>query len=102
MNKKQEHFNLLTVSQWQKVFEKNGFKVIEKIGYLSKRNSQFLDLFHYLSTPSLLTYKIFGRWVIYPSWYKFLKIDKFIKKQISFPLPENSAAVFFVLKKINL
>ena len=102
MNKKQKHFNLLTASQWQKVFEKNGFSVIEKIGYLSKRNSQFLDLFHYFSTPSLFTYKIFGRWVIYPSWYKFLKIDKFIKKQISFPPPKNSAAVFFVLKKINL
>jgi len=100
MNKKQSHFNLLNLSQWEKFFEKNGFSVIEKIGYLSKNNAQFLDIFHYFSIPSLLTYKLFDRWVIFPSWYKFLKADKFIKRKISFPLPQNSAAVFFVLKKI--
>jgi len=99
MNKKQDHFNLLSLSQWEKIFKKNGFEVVEKVGYLSKNNSQFLDLFHYFSTPSLLTYKIFGRWVIFPFWYKFLKIDKFIKNKISFPSAQNSASIFFVLKK---
>jgi len=100
MNKKQEHFNLLKVSEWEKLFRKNGFEVIEKVGYLSKNNSQLLDLVHYFSIPSLLTYKIFGRWVIFPSWYKFLKVDKFFERKISFPLPQNSAAVFFVLMKV--
>ena len=100
MNKKQEHFNLLSLSKWEKIFKKNGFAVVEKVGYLSKKTSQFLDLFHYFSIPSLLTYKIFDRWIIFPYWYKFLKVDKFIRRKISFPLPQNSAAVFFVLKKI--
>ena len=101
MNKKQKHYNLLSLSSWEKVFEKNGFSVIEKIGYLSKNNAQFLDLFHYFSTPSLLTYKLFNRWVIFPYWYKFLKIDKFMKSKISFTSAQNSAAIFFVLKKIK-
>jgi len=101
MNKKQKHYNLLNLDSWQRLFKKKGFEIIKKLGYLSEKNSQLLDIFHYLSIPSLISYKLFNRWVIYPRWYRFLKIENFIKNNLTYPPLSQSAAVFFLLKKTN-
>jgi len=79
-----------------------GKKLFGKIyvSFMNKKQEHLLDLFHYFSIPSFFTHKIFGLWVLFPSWYKFLRVDKFFERKISFPSPQNSAAVFFVLRKV--
>ncbi|MBD3279224.1 MAG: methyltransferase domain-containing protein [Candidatus Pacebacteria bacterium] len=101
LRKKQVHENLLSWRQWQKQFAKAGFKVIKKTGYLSPTTSAWLDLMHYFSWPSLVSYQVFKKWVVWPSWYRWLPVTKLINhlNQQSFTPLSQAAAVFFVLKK---
>jgi SAM-dependent methyltransferase len=100
MRKKQIHQNLLSINQWKKVFQSVGFKIIKIQGYLNKEQSQWIDILHYFSLPSLLSYVFFKKWVLLPHWYKIIKFDQPIENLVDKkPIINQSAACFFVLKK---
>lgn len=100
MRKVQEHHNLLGRAKWRKTFESKGFKVVKEIGYLSGKASMWLDISHYLSFPSLISYKLVGKWNVTPKINKLLRIDFILSKIIrKFPIINNSAALFYILKK---
>lgn len=101
MRQKQIHQNLLSVNQWKKVFQKVGFKIVKTQGYLNKEQSQWLDILHYFSLPSLLSYRFFKKWVLFSNWYKIIKFDQLIENLVMKKSKLNqSAACFFVLQKI--
>lgn len=101
MRKKQQHYNLLSEKAWKKMFEKKGFKIIKTIPYLSSAVSEKIDLYHYLSLPSLISYILFKKWNLFsPNKKMNITVDK-IKKLITLSFDhKNSSAVFFVLQKI--
>ncbi len=59
LRKKQEHHQLLSAQKWQQQFEKHGFAVKKQVGYLPKRQTRWIEVLHYLSLPSLVSYKLF-------------------------------------------
>lgn len=97
MKEKQKHFNLLNLTQWQKSFNSAGFKIASKEGYLNKGQVRLVEVSHYLSLPSLLSYKFLGEWkpfkVPFPPPALF---DRFICLNAR---PNDSSGLFFVLKK---
>lgn len=100
MCKMQKHHHLNTDKQWSTLFKKHGFKIEERIGYLDKKAVRFIDIFHYLSFPSLISYKLWKKWVlwqdkpfIFPS---FSWLVKLISPDIS---SDKSGNIFFSLKK---
>lgn len=99
MRHRQNHFNLFTEEKWAKIFRTAGFRVKKKNGYLSAKTSFYMDLFHYLSAPSLVSYTLFKRWVLFPHLYSAIRLDKFIMNLITNTNPKNAAALFFVLQK---
>ncbi len=99
LRKKQEHYNLLSQKQWENIFKKQGFKIIASLPYLSKTQSRFLEFFHYLSFPSLISYKLFKKWVIISSWYKIFFFDKIIEKILEEKNIKNGAGLFLILRK---
>lgn len=100
MRKKQMHLNLLTVKQWNSVFKKSGFKVIEKTGYLVPVACRLIDICHYLSVPSLVTYKLFGRWVLFPGLSKLIyPISIFARILSENADSDSSGAIFYILRK---
>ncbi|MFZ5376691.1 MAG: class I SAM-dependent methyltransferase [Patescibacteria group bacterium] len=101
LRKKQQHFNLLTVDQWSQKFMKVGFRVKKVVTYLPKDGSRLMELLHFFSLPSLVTYKLFGQWVIIKKWYSFFSMHKLIEKYNRSTQSDESeaAAVFFVLQK---
>lgn len=109
MQKIQKHFNLLTANQWQKGFSKAQFKVEKMIGYLDKQACRWLDVLHYVSLGSLLSYKLTrlfggqaGRWVLFPWQYDLLPVAKWLAGLIKDDVPvEKAAALFFELEKIT-
>lgn len=102
MRKRQVHKNILSSSDWQMKFKEAKFKIINEIGYLSKTTSCWLDLFHYLSFPELISYKVFHRWVIIPKIFALSHLENFLVKLITLPAgTTDSAANFFVLQKEN-
>lgn len=99
MRKKQVHYHLLHFWEWEKVFTKAGFKIIKETGYLDKRAVRWIDFFHYLSLPSLLTYKLTGHWVIWQNKLFLFPID-WLGNLISGDLPaDRSGNIFFALVK---
>lgn len=98
MRKTQDHHNLFSDSQWQTHFKNVGFKIQSVDGYLYKKSSFYLDIFHYFSIGSLISYKLFNKWVLFDiSLLNKLK-TQFIKK-INNNNPDKASALFFVLKK---
>lgn len=102
LRKKQAHLNLLSEDIWQKKFEKAGFKVIKSQPYLTKTQSQLIDIFHYLSLPSLISYKIFGRWVIFKNWWTVFNLNKWIEKKLKEKATlKNFSSLFFITQKLK-
>lgn len=99
MRKKQVHHNLLSLGNWDEVFENAGFEVEREVGYLSPRTSTYMDLMHYLSAPSLLFKALLGRWVVLPGlWVPLAR--RAVRGMIELPVrPAESSAVFLVLRK---
>jgi len=101
MRKIQQHYSLFTEDGWQKTFEKIGFKVERKVGYLSASSAYYNEIFHFLSIPNLISYKLYGKWVVCPKMLASPVIVNAISRKISSPVQTSkSAAIFFVLKKL--
>ncbi|MEK7633731.1 MAG: class I SAM-dependent methyltransferase [Patescibacteria group bacterium] len=100
MRKTQVHHNLFSKEKWRIYFEKTGFKIQSVEKYLYKKSTFCLDMFHYLSICSLISYKLFGRWVLFSIPF-LTKIKTQLIKRIV--IDENNlskaSALFFVLKK---
>ncbi|MFA5136459.1 MAG: class I SAM-dependent methyltransferase [Patescibacteria group bacterium] len=98
MNKLQKHYSLLSATQWSNLFRNKNFTIVKKNGYLNKKSSEALDIWHYLSIPSLITYHFFNKWVVFPKLLKIMKIEDMVKKSLS-GKDKLTAALFFVLQK---
>lgn len=100
LKKLQQHQYLLSFEEWSASFADAGFNIVETTGYLSKKTARFLELFHYLSIPSLVTHMLSGKWVLFPGLWAGEKSSAAIARLIDYPVaPERSAALCFLLKK---
>ncbi|MEI7579041.1 MAG: class I SAM-dependent methyltransferase [bacterium] len=102
LNKKQVHRNLLSQAAWQKQFTDAGFKVVGQYGYFDKQLARESEILHYLSVPTLISYKLFKKYILFPGFFDIVRIDKVIQKLLNRKFKsENSAAIFFILQKEN-
>lgn len=100
LRRKQVHKNLFAIEKWRELFTKHGFEIVEEIGYLTPGVCQRIELSHFLSLPSLVTYKLMGRWVIWSDVNKL--IGHFMAKGLENNCPvEEAGAVFFSMKKVK-
>jgi glycosyltransferase involved in cell wall biosynthesis/SAM-dependent methyltransferase len=97
MIKMQQHLNLLSLKNWQAEFTDAGFKIINSQTYLNKNTALWLDIFHYLSLPNLLSYILFKKWVLWPKLNSIWQQP--IKNILTHPDFSAGAAGFFILKK---
>lgn len=96
-NRIQHHDSLFSKNEWTSLFKKCGFEIVESIDYLYERAAQKIEIYHYLSFPSLLTYFLFKRWNIFP----FISQTKVKEIETLFKIDDtNPSACFFVLKKV--
>lgn len=99
MRRKQVHRYLLSHDEWQKQFEKAGFNTKQVIGYMDKRTSRLLDFLHYPSVYSLISYKILGKWVLFPGFFDRVPVQKIFAGMIAKDVSANdSSAALFVLE----
>lgn len=100
MRKKQVHVNLLTQKEWDEKFKEAGFAIRKIVGHLDKDTCQLLDLLHYISVPSLISYKLTGKWIILPFLADVIYPRKlFIKLSRGNVSPDVSGALFYELEK---
>lgn len=99
MRKKQVHRHLLTQKQWSAEFNDAGFTVREIVGYLSAAACRLIDVCHYLSLPSLLTYTLMKQWVVLPQMTRLYPVTYFLRIIAPVVPPERSGALLFALAK---
>ena len=99
MKKVQIHKNLFTKKDWDEVFQKAGFKIEAAKGYLSPSACRLIDVCHYLSLPSLINYKLFGKWVLFPPLSQIYPVDYFLKILSQRVDIDSAGGLFYVLKK---
>jgi len=98
LRKKQVHVNLLTRKEWDRKFEKNGFLIKKCIGHMDRTFCRFVEVFHYLSIPSLISFKVFNKWVLFSQLADFLYPRMFLTGIISKDVnPDESGALFYEL-----
>ncbi len=66
-NKITRHHHCDDPSVWQKRLEKAGFELVDWWHYFSPKAEHVLEWGHYFGLPSLVTRKLFGRWIIAPT-----------------------------------
>ena len=78
-NRHSRHFHTDSPQVWKERLERHGFQQEASFYYFSAASHRVFDIAHYLSLPSLVTRRVFGRWVLFPDswvqrlWYRFLK-----------------------------
>jgi len=104
--KKQVHTNLFNQDGWERKFKKTGFVVDHSYSYLFRSESSCLEIMHYFSVFSLLSKKLFDRWVLWPALVKnspMTKLIKFINKKAEKNIlqekSQQASALFFILQK---
>jgi len=101
--RQQQHLHLLNQSAWDQHFHQAGFEVVETSGYLHSRPAHLDEIFHYLALPALLSYRLTGRWVLWPHWYRWFHFDRLILNLIRDDLASTTStptALFYLLRKV--
>jgi len=103
MDEIQQHYHLLNEKEWNIKFTQNGFKIIDRVGYLPRYSVRYNELLHYLSLPSLISYRLLGKWVLYKNVFASSPVINAVKRRTGFPVSAaDSAAIFFSLQKSSL
>ncbi len=100
MRKKAYHVHLFSEPEWSKHFQKAGFKIIGKKGYLSRRNTRMLDVLQYLSAPAIVTQRIAPNVSKLYCQVMNLCLRNFLQKRITEDYKENAfSSYLYILTK---
>jgi SAM-dependent methyltransferase len=84
---------------WQYRLQAAGLQLQDWFYYFSDRATQALDLGHYFGAPSLVSKKLFGRWILIPSRWNLALTEQWLRPLYQEPLPETGAYLFLVAQR---
>jgi SAM-dependent methyltransferase len=95
------HAHCDSPATWQARLERHGFAVERIWYYFSPHALRTLELGHYFGLPSLISKKLFGKWVLWPSRANPLMraLDASLRPIYDEPLPAEGAYLFGVARK---
>jgi len=94
------HVHTQPAEVWTKWMREAGFEVSRTRPYFSRRQTQLLELVHYLSVPSILTHAALGRWVLLPGKEKVLPYAKMLSHYAEPGTDKEGAFVLIEAKKL--
>jgi ubiquinone/menaquinone biosynthesis C-methylase UbiE len=99
LNNMANHHNLLSREGWVAEMERVGFEVIERIPYMGLRTMKVFDFGHYYALPSLLTYKLTGRWHLSTKLNINRVWEQFLRESYENPIAEDGTCLFMICRK---
>lgn len=84
------------IAVWEKRLHEAGFKIERWWNYFSPSALAALEWGHYFGLPSLISKKIFGRWILVPYRWNLSLIYNWLRKYVQDPLHESGAYTFYV------
>jgi len=98
-NRISRHHHCDDAETWRIRLDKAGFSLDQWWGYFSRDALTALEWGHYLGLPSLMSKKLLGRWVLWPSRANLWLTERLLRRYYNEPLPEAGAYLFFVAHK---
>lgn len=86
---------------WRMRLEEAGLRLIRFWPYFSRAALTALEWGHYLGLPSLLSKRLFGRWILCPARANLWLTERMVRPLFEEPLPREGAYLFFVADKAN-
>ena len=87
---------------WQARLASVGLTCTDSFYYFSERALHALDIGHYLGAPSLVSKKLFGRWILVPARWNLALTERWLRPLYEEPLPQVGAYLFVVAHKTPL
>jgi SAM-dependent methyltransferase len=100
-NRISRHHHCDGPEQWRARLTSAGLEIVESFYYFSAQAHHALDLGHYLGVPNLLSRKLFGRWVLFPTRRNpvLALAERWLRPLYAEPRPQVGAYLFFVARK---
>ena len=98
-NRISRHHHCDNAEIWRARLDQAGLVLDQWWAYFSREALTALEWGHYLGLPSLISKKLFGRWVLWPSRANLWLTDRLLRRYYNEPLPEAGAYLFFVAHK---
>lgn len=100
-NKISRHSHCDDLETWEKRLAAAGFKVEKHWHYFSPSALATLEWGHFLGVPSLVSKKLFGRWILVPARWNLALTLSLLRKYYDEPVPnENGAYTFYVARRV--
>jgi ubiquinone/menaquinone biosynthesis C-methylase UbiE len=99
LNNMAHHHNLLSREGWVAEMERVGFDVIERIPYMGLRTMKFFDFAHYYAIPSLVSYKLTGRWHLSEKFNINRVWETFLRESYDNPVAEDGTCLFMICRR---
>jgi SAM-dependent methyltransferase len=84
---------------WQHRLQAAGLQLHDWFHYFSDRATHALDLGHYFGAPSLVSKKLFDRWILVASRWNLAPTERWLRPLYEEPLPETGAYLFLVAQR---
>jgi len=98
-NRISRHHHCDDPATWQARLDRAGLKLVRHWYYFSQGALATLEWGHYFGAPSVVTKKMFGRWIVAPTRANLWLTDKLVRRYYDEPLPAQGAYLFFIAEK---
>jgi len=93
------HRHLNDPETWTQRLEQAGFIVETWWHYFPPRALAILEWGHYLGLPSLITRKLFGRWILVPAYWNLMPIYHWLKPHVSAVACDDGVCTFYIARR---
>jgi SAM-dependent methyltransferase len=101
-NKISRHYHCDSPEVWRERLETNGFEIVDYWHYFSPHAFHLLEWGHYFGLPSLITKKLFGKWILIPQKWNLALTRAIIQSAYDEERrQENGAYSFYITKKVK-
>jgi ubiquinone/menaquinone biosynthesis C-methylase UbiE len=100
-NRISRHHHCDDPATWQARLEQAGLRLARHWYYFSQGALATLEWGHYFGAPSVLTKKLFGRWIVAPTRANLWLTDRLVRRYYDEPLPPQGAYLFFIAEKTS-
>ena len=90
------HHHCDGIETWQARLARADLRLLDSFYYFSEQALHALDLGHYFGAPSLLTKKLFDRWILAPFRWNLALTERWLRPLYEEPLPQVGAYLFFI------
>jgi SAM-dependent methyltransferase len=98
-NRISRHYHCDDPTIWRSRLEQAGLVLDHWCYYFSRAALTALEWGHFLGLPALVTKKLTGRWILWPSRANLWLTERLLRSLYEAPLPKTGAYLFFVAHK---